>query len=76
MAAMINITVPAPLSTSTHTLMDDTAGKAMTFVPPASKVEVNTPAPKTEVNASKTHNILAKYTIQPGDTISALACVF
>ncbi|MDP2103760.1 MAG: LysM domain-containing protein [Candidatus Gracilibacteria bacterium] len=66
-ATMLNVVVPAPISPSTRNLMDDTVGKAMTFVPPTQK---------TEVNAPKSHNILVKYTIQPGDTISTLACVF
>lgn len=65
---MINVAIPTPLSTSTRHLMDDTAGKAMTFVPP--------PIQKAEVNTPKSHNILVKYTIQPGDELGTLACVF
>lgn len=66
--AILNAGVPAPPSSaSTHKIMDDTAGKAMNFAPPS---------PKAEVNAPKSHNILVKYTIQPGDSISTLACVF
>lgn len=67
--AILNAGVPAPLSSaSTHKIMDDTAGKAMNFVPPS---------PKTEANvASNSRNILVKYRIQPGDKLGTLACVF
>gem|GEM_PF-5564619 len=65
--AMLNATVPATVSPSVVHLMDDTVGKAMTFVPPS---------PKTEANISASRTILVKYTVQPGDTLGTLACVF